>query len=163
MGHNLRAIIGRPVAMAALADRFVAVRRVPLRQGFEMVPLVDDLFEEMSISPDAKNPEAAVGGWGRLGKQVEDLLAELSRTSPVAYVCTEYFGGSGEQSALVFLDGCLATWSGGAGRVLPWPSSVGPINAALSTIGVAREPGQDEFDSMGLGRYRRMDAWEADE
>jgi hypothetical protein len=162
MGHNLRAIIGKPSVAEALAARFDGVRRVPLSQGYEMVPLLDRLFDAMAFSAEAANPETAVGGWSRLGQQVETLLAELSRTSPVAYVYTDYFGGVGEQSALAFVGGRLATRHGGAGRVLPWSSSIGPINAALAAIGVVRERGQDEFDSIGLGRHRSMDAWQAD-
>lgn len=163
MGHRLRAIIGKPPILEALAVRFDGVRRVPLRQGFEMVPLTAPVFDAMAFSREATNPEAAIGGWSRLGKQVEDLLAELSRISPVAYVYTEYFGGVGEQSALAFVGGRLATRSGGAGRVLPWSSSIGPINDALGAIGVVRERDQDEFDSMGLGQHRSMEEWEAEE
>jgi hypothetical protein len=163
MGHNLRAIIGKPLIAEALASRFKAVRRVPLRQGFEMVPLVGRLFDEMAFSPDAKNPEAAVSGWSNLGKQPEALLAELSRGSPVAYINTDYFGGCGDQSALAFADGRLATPRSGAGRVLPWSSSIGPINDALAAIGVTRERDQDEFDSLGLGQHRSMDDWEPEE
>ena len=163
MGHDLRAIIGKPPIAAALAARFDGVRRVPLSQGFEMVPVLARLFDAMAFSAEATNPEAAVGGWSRLGVQVENLLAELSRTAPVAYVFTEYFGGSGAQSALAFVGGRLATRHSGVGRVLPWSSSIGPINNALAAIGVVREQGQDEFDSVGLGRHRSMDDWEADE
>jgi hypothetical protein len=163
MGHSLRAIIGRPTACAALAAQFGAVQRVALRQGFEMVPLVGSLFDRLAFSTDASNPEAAAGGWSSLGVQAEDRLAELSRIAPIAHVCTEYFGGVGEQAAVGFVDGRVATRSGGVGRVLAWSSSIGPINDALAAIGVARERGKDEFDSLGLGEYRSMDEWEAGE
>ncbi len=163
MSHHIRAIIGKPPVTEALAARFEGVRRVSLSQGFEMVPLLERLFDAMAFSAEAANPETAVGGWSRLGEQVENVLAELSRASPVAYVYTEYFGGVGEQSALAFVGGSLATHHGGAGRVLPWSSSIGPINNALAAIGVVRERGQDEFDSLGLGRHRSTDEWAADE
>jgi hypothetical protein len=128
-----------------------------------MVPLLDRLFDAMAFSAEAAHPEAAVGGWSRLGEQVENLLAELSRISPVAYVYTEYFGGVGEQSALAFVGGHLATPHSGAGRALPWSSSIGPINAALAAMGVVRERGQDEFDSIGLGLHRSTEEWATQE
>ena len=80
----------------------------------------------------------------RMVAKVENLLAELSRISALAYVFTDYFGGVGEQSALAFVGGRLATAHGGVGRVLPWSSSIGPINNALAAIGVVRGRGQDE-------------------
>lgn len=163
MGHNLRAIIGKLSVIEALAARFEGVRRVALPQGYEMVLLLDALFDAMALSAEAANPETAVSGWSRLGEQVEKLLADLSRISSVAYVYTEYFGGVGEQSALAFVGGHRATVHGGAGRVLPWSTSIGPINAALAAIGVVRERGQDEFDSIGLGRHRSAEEWAADE
>lgn len=163
MSHSIRAIIGKPSVAEALGARFDSVRRVPLSQGYEMVPLLDRLFDAMAFSVEAANPEAAVGGWSRLGEQVGNVLAELSRISPVAYVYTEYFGGVGEQSAVAFTEGRLATRHGGADRILPWSSSIGPINAALAAIGVVRERGKDEFDSIGLGRHRSTDEWAADE
>jgi hypothetical protein len=57
----------------------------------------------------------------------------------------------------------LATPHGEAGRVLPWTSSIGPINAALAAIGVVRERDQDEFDTLGFGRHRSTDEWAAGE
>ena len=127
------------------------------------MPLLDGLFDAMAFSAEAANPEAAVGGWSRLGERVESLLAELSRISPVAYVYTEYFGGVGEQSALAYVAGNLATHHGGSGLVLPWSASAGPINSALAAIGVVRDRGQDEFDSLRLGQHRSMDDLESGE
>lgn len=60
--------------------------------------------------------------------------------APFVVAMTEYFGGSGEQWALLRQnDTILAT---------------GEINGMLAAVGVKREPGKDEFDTVGLGAYR---------
>lgn len=35
----------------------------------------------------------------------------------------------------------------------------GTINLLLKALGIRRMPDQDEFDSLSLGIYRRMDKW----
>ncbi|MCA9315223.1 MAG: hypothetical protein KDB73_07010 [Planctomycetes bacterium] len=163
MGHNLRAIIGKPPVMEAMAQHYRAVVRVRLSQGFEMVPVGDRLHDELELAPDASNPEAAVNGFSFLGGTAERVLARLSEVSPIAYVYTEYFGGVGEQAGVAFVRGEAVTRGGGRGRVLPWSSSIGPINEALAAIGVVREGSHDEFDAVGLRHYRQTDDWVVDD
>lgn len=157
MGHNLRAIIGRPPAIEALAHRFTAAVRVPLPQGLEMVPLVDELCNELAFTPEAGNPESADEGFSSLGSNAEHVLADLSRIAPVAYIYTEYFGGVGDQAAVAFVDGSLATRNHGSKRALAWSSTVGPINSALAVLGVVRGGDEDEFAALALWRYRDTD------
>jgi len=61
---------------------------------------------------------------------------------------TDYFGGAGEQSAEIFeiLDGKSKSFG-----IL---SGYNPINESLRKIGVQRESGMDEFDTINLGKYR---------
>ena len=81
-----------------------------------------------------------------------DLLTTLSRRAPVAYIETDFFGGVGRQSATAYVDGS-AVYTGDS-------SAAGPINEALRVIGVKTAQGTDEFDALGLGRLRSMDAFE---
>lgn len=69
----------------------------------------------------------------------------------MVYVETEYFGGVGEQSATAFVDGREA--------VAPQRArgGGGAINQALRAIGTVRSAELDEFDTVGLGRWRSMD------
>ena len=85
-----------------------------------------------------------------LTSAVASVLKELSQIGPVAYVETDYHGGTGVQDAMA--------WSGG-NVVYPAESSeYGPINAALAAIGVKRLNNLDEFDSAELGQFRSSDA-----
>ena len=45
-------------------------------------------------------------------------------------------------------------------EVQPVPRSIGAINSVLRTLGVRRTDDADEFDSLGLGRFRSMEEWE---
>jgi len=83
----------------------------------------------------------------------EALAAATAKGGGLAYIETEYFGGTGGQSATAFVDGqqvmAPQTARGGAG----------PINQALRRIGVARAEA-DEFDTIGLGERRSMQDYE---
>ena len=74
----------------------------------------------------------------------------------IAYVETEYHGGTGFQFA--------TTWA--SGRIVQEPSliesefGVGAINEALSQFGVQPMPERDLFDTVGLTWYRDMDEFE---
>ena len=69
----------------------------------------------------------------------------------VAYFETDYWGGEGEQSAVL--------WERGEMVYGPAKSRLGPINGALRRMGVERGAALDEFDAVGLGRYRDNDDW----
>jgi hypothetical protein len=72
------------------------------------------------------------------------LLAKRS----IALISTDYFGGWGEQTATLYIDGKLA-YKGDSGAGDPEP-----INNALRFMGVVAEGEDDEFDTVGLGHYR---------
>lgn len=63
----------------------------------------------------------------------------------VAKITTDYFGGMGEQSAKLFVNN---------EKVFDGDDTHGPINKVLKRLGVVRESGLDEFDTVGLGKYR---------
>ncbi|MEM7775914.1 MAG: hypothetical protein AAF732_09920 [Pseudomonadota bacterium] len=65
-----------------------------------------------------------------------------------ALIQTEYFGGIGEQFATVY-----------SGNHRMMDVTEGGINDALRMIGVVRQDGMDEFDSMELGKYREFSTY----
>lgn len=90
-----------------------------------------------------------------------DWAIESSRCFPLAYFETEYHGGAGSQAA--------AAWAGGvvvAGPFLQADEDCGkgepsewPINRVLRHLGVVRSKREDEFDAVGLGRWRNNEDW----
>ncbi len=75
-----------------------------------------------------------------------------SNHGPVAYVASRYFGGHGVQ--------CGIAWrNGGAASPLGVSTGAGPINRALAAIGCPSGDDIDEFDYVGLGRFRNQSDW----
>lgn len=76
-------------------------------------------------------------------------IREFGSDKTIAYISTDYFGGSGNQSAKVFMNNK---------KVLDQDDEfdwrLEPINSALKLLGVERISGYDEFDTVGLSNFR---------
>jgi len=73
-------------------------------------------------------------------------FAEALKIEKFALIQTDYFGGVGEQWATVYENGMRT-----------FKTTEGGINSALSKIGVVKAASKDEFDTVGLGKYRDFD------
>ena len=107
-------------------------------------------FHENSIEP-----------YEELTSKTRKILKELSFTGNCAYIETDYFGGSGTQLAEVWENGRKITdtfFSYSQIENLKIPKGVvlveASVNEALKRIGIYCHEGKDEFDSIGLGKYR---------
>ncbi len=65
----------------------------------------------------------------------------------IALISTDYFGGLGEQSAKLWLEGFQVEVK----------DKERPINEALKKLGVVAEMDLDEFDTIRLGYYRSIE------
>lgn len=151
MAHSISAFVGKRPALAALS---AVLGQAPIyRLGhaeFLVLPVSDDAFDAL-VAAQGPSELAAHEFW-----RLTDGLAELARTcsehGAVAYIETDYFGGAGVQGA--------AAWIGGRVVLSPTADEKGPINVALRAIGLTPTGTRDEFDTLGLGDVRRMDAFE---
>jgi hypothetical protein len=143
--HHIRGLILRtPVTTNVLLAR--NLRAIALRvPSLELVLLGDDLLDSLPVAPGG-TPE---GDCGNYHSGVHRFACALSPGSPYAYIETEYFGGIGDQLALVR--------QGDAWLMRPTRGDFGPINQALGLLGIAGSAAQDAFDVCGLGDQRRMD------
>lgn len=139
MSHRILAFIGSAAQLTALA----AILKLPeprsLSPDLKALPVEEDFgcahFDDGEWAP----PTAVL-----------QLLAQHSRTAPMAFVETDYFGGTGGQGAVVFGNG-IAIYG-------PEWDSIGPINRALALLGVeVTPPMTDEFDATGLGSIRTFE------
>ena len=152
MGHVIATFVAKRHAARALSH---ALGNVPVYKlnhpELLLVPVNDDAFDAVVV---AKGESALAGTeFWRLTEALMDIAAEVSAGyGPIAYAETDYFGGTGVQSAAAWIQGKLA--------MPPTTHPAGPINAALHTIGLERANGLDEFDTLGLAQVRRMDAFE---
>lgn len=143
MGYYLQAVIGKQQTLAQHAPEFQQARIVPLAQGIAIIPLTDDLYDEIADGGE-------VDHFYKLSPGIEEWALRLSAVAPVAYIEAESFGGTGGQSAVV--------WSGGS-RVLGPLHSEDAINETLRFLGVRADGAHDEFDAVGLGRHRDTADW----
>tara|TARA_R110000868_G_scaffold320909_2_gene581911 strand:+ start:1192 stop:1551 length:360 start_codon:yes stop_codon:yes gene_type:complete len=70
----------------------------------------------------------------------------LKKGRAVAYCETDYFGGAGQQTGKL--------WDKMKNKIFDQTSSYAVINEALELLGVKRDEGKDEFDTIGLGNFR---------
>jgi len=76
-------------------------------------------------------------------------IKEWGKDKSIVRITTDYFGGSGHQTAKVFIDNKKVY---DKSDEFEWNEK--PINTALKMMGIQRNPQMDEFDTIGLGRYR---------
>lgn len=151
MTHSVRLIIGREGGVAALLAAWPGSRAVELAGGWQAIPVDEALYEAVVARyPDAVRAEAL--DFAPAGLDAA-LAAATAGGGALAYVETEYFGGTGGQSAMAFVDGAMKMEPARA----EW---AGPINQALRRIGVVPEGEKDAFDTIGLGERRRMEDYE---
>lgn len=149
--HDVKALIAPEATLRQMALEFKAAVVCPLVQNFALVPITDELAKELKarvVEPEEslRVPDMAAG--------VASLASRFSRAGTVAYVSTEYFGGAGGQDALVWRDGSVVFR---AEDNEDWPNS--PISQALRFLGVKATDGQDEFDTVQLGKHRSTEEW----
>ncbi len=132
-----------------MQQRFGVSRVVGLNQGLFLLPLTQEFYDALPSSPDTL---AWPGEFHFLflDSKVVALMKEASEAESVAYVETEYFGGDGGQGAIV---------SRGGEIVLGPLEGDGSINAALRLLGANKNGAYDEFEAVGLGRFRSNEDW----
>ena len=136
MAYELSAVIGE-VTMLSGIGREHGVPVVPLAEGLALIPLTDAIATAL-FEPDLR---------------FEEVLRAWSARGPVLYAWSEMHAGLGVQSATIWAAGELTYHETG------YPGR-GPISLALQRLGVTGgSERRDEFDIVGLGRYRRTSAW----
>jgi len=145
MGHSIAGFIAPKEVLREATRHLRQAVIVSLEQGFGFLPATDALDDELG-GGDAPHEE-----FWRLTTGLARLGAEMSRGGRVAYVETDYFGGSGDQAAMA--------WENGEVLSEPWKTRMGAIDDALLRLGVERAGADDRFDALGLGRHRHTDDW----
>lgn len=151
MGHCIRAVIGTHEAVRKIADDWVRAKETELPQEFGMVfcttALLEDIEELMESSGEVIDcspfPELVY-----FNSAAKFLMEEYSFHTKLAYIETDYFGGAGTQAGLLYENGQPAADP---------KSGDGAINALLRELGVWRKPDMDEFDMLGLSKYRNIE------
>ena len=173
MGHMLTALIASPVLLSKLTQQYGLRLPVELPQGFAMLPLSPNTLDFLLNSPE-RGDSKLLEGFEFLDSQMVALFKKLSSDEFVAYVETEYFGGTGGQGAIVFKGGEQIYVGHDSdfedGKLIPQSELNArslddrAINGALKLLGVKKSVADlDEFDALHLGDYRETEDWILDE
>ena len=84
-------------------------------------------------------------------------VREYGKDKTIAKISTDYFGGSGHQEARLFVNNKKEyDKSSEFGHINNHllNRSLSPINDVLKLMGVIKKDGMDEFDTIGLSKYR---------
>jgi len=136
MSHNIEALIAKESHLREVGKAYENTYVVSLPQGFGLMPITDELDEEL------RHDESSI----------EVLAFAIALLTPTALVRTEYFGGGGDQYATVYDKGR---------RMKMKCRYSGQINKALKEyLGVVADVVSDEFDTLGLGEHRSNEDWE---
>lgn len=76
-------------------------------------------------------------------------IREFGKDRTIAYISTDYFGGSGDQKAKLFINN-----KNEYDKSSEFDWSERPINTVLKKMGIETKDGMDEFDTIGLNNYR---------
>lgn len=166
MGHFIRGFIARDETTNAMAQ-FLGVAEeeaaiADLPQGFQLFFMTDFVID--AVSEHFGNPGLRENSYHLTDGMVDfvrHVYGKSKTADGIAYIETDYFGGDGTQYAAVF-------GNDGIARALFLPENVEvtekypngplnwPINTMLREIGVVRNAGMDEFDTLELGEFRHM-------
>lgn len=160
VSYELRALVGGSTASVAAA-RLAGVRPAQLTNGYGLVPITDEAFDR--LGDEGPMPFGEVFCF--LSAAIESLARQASAQGEIAYLEADIFGGIGSQVMVVWGAGQVS--AGPVTTTFGWPPpdpSSSPdwaFNQALRHLGVERSDSFDEFDALGLGRYRNTDDWAA--
>lgn len=160
MSHAVSLFVGplpalRVIAAASPRARIFALSASASAASYLVLPLTEDVHDDIHAA-------FGTGDWLDNGPMLSSsdlaLAQRASRGTALAYVETDYFGGQGRQNAVLWRDGTLvlqpAELPSGSSR----SRSLWPINAVLRGLGVSAALGHDEFDTLGVGRWRSNEA-----
>jgi hypothetical protein len=150
MAYTLEAIIGKTNAIDTAKPEFPHFKVVPLSESFSLIPLTETLIDDLHGVHEAQNEATYSDTFWKLAPEVAWFARDLSKSGTVVYVEAEFFGGVGEQAAII--------WENRQVIAGPW-RAVDAINQALRQLGVDKGTEYDEFEAIGLGQHRATEEW----
>ena len=147
MEHMIRAIIGKDHVIQLITERWVCAEMIKLPQDYALIFLNDKLFDDIEKLIDLKNT-CNYPHLNHLTDSVICFLKEHSLGAQLVYIETDCFSGYGTQAGVIFENGEM--------KCEPMDGD-GTVNHLLRLLGVMKRLFKDEFDTLELYKYRRMD------
>lgn len=146
MGYNLQAFICKKEDTELLTYRFAAAKKVSMGQGLDIIPMTEELFDEINNMI----PSESIDKFVFMTEHLEQEILKTIGAIKFAYVEADYFGGIGGQTAIV--------WNKKIREHL-FEYGQGKINLVLKNFGVIANPGIDEFLTLGFELRRDTKEW----
>ncbi len=146
MGYSLNAVIGCTPALHHLSSNFKNAKALNLHNELYIMPMSDELFDEINNY----KPSNHIGSFIFLNERIANLLAAASEDGTIAYFEADYFGGTGYQSSIVWVNQDV---------VFSEEKSKDAFNKSLKLMGVRKKEGCNEFETVGLNRFRGTEEW----
>jgi hypothetical protein len=140
MSYTLQAIIAKKGILDKSLIEGASI--VPLRQGYEMIPLTRSFIDKFQIPSLPLTDDCPIP----FPESIRTFCIRLSKEQQLAYVEAELFGGAGTQASVVFNHGGIEF-----GPV----TDISAINQALILLGVTKESFFDEFEALGLNHISK--------
>lgn len=161
MGHMIQGFIGYPATIKEAITPFMPVMAsiAELPQRLCCLFLCEKVNDSIHTYINTDN-SYKIEPFDFFDSSIKKYFEMIRPKGTIIYIETDYFGGEGTQFSGIILDGkLLATYQNTDTDIaIPYPDRLleSPINKALRQLGVIRDAGLDEFDTLGLGNYRHM-------
>lgn len=155
MGHCLQAFLGSEALLGDIVQIQSTAIIIPLLQGLAMIPVTEALYDSLTTTEERGSFDPR---FVFLSQKLNHFGQTHSHPGPLAYIETDYFGGQGSQGAIVWSKGKILfgpAVTGNRGDVQVDQLPAGAINCALKMLGVEKGNRIDEFEALGLGKYRK--------
>ncbi|RYZ20854.1 MAG: hypothetical protein EOO16_15190 [Chitinophagaceae bacterium] len=145
MAYSFSGFIGPLEPIQQVCRRFIFARGIPLGQEIFLVPLTEELREQMN-----DGGSSSVDGFEFLTTSIKPVLQDASRSGPIAYAEVTHWAGEGSEAGII--------WEKGS-RLRTIRFGKGVINVILKHLGCTPAEGEDEFLTLGFGLRRFTDDW----
>ena len=144
--YYLQAFICKTIDADCLTEKFDKAVKVDIGQKLSLIPMTEDLFDQINDFSDT----VSIDSFEYLTENIENKILLTISERKFSYFEAEYFGGEGGQIAIIWQNNKRQ-------QILSYGQN--RINQVLKLFGVIAKKGQDEFDTLGLGRYRETNKW----
>jgi hypothetical protein len=160
MGHSIQCFLGRSEVIQEIVSPLGSIKHtiIELPQGMHGLFLGENLYDAIHKHTDTDN-NYEIEPFDLFDLAMKNYLEAIKPNGRLIYIETEYFGGEGTQVSGIFKDGQLLEVLDEKNieidEALPFPDRFFnlPINTALRYLGVKRDSGYDEFDTLRLGNF----------
>ena len=163
MGYQIQSVLSYKEIGNDIANQYEAAHAVHLYKNIVLIPLTDQLFDEINQSNNDEHNHHSFNRFFKLTPKIKQWLELVSTAGLVSYIEAEYFGGTGGQAGVVWERGKVAhgpEFSDYAiNKVLRYFGVNSYLNAILRRCFIYKHYFRDEFDIVGLGRFRETDEW----